>query len=69
MTFLILSPELYGAEGRSRRFGKGWEARLPLETPGIVKQVEEGCLHGAKELCWSHAALSDGAFALSIENA
>lgn len=44
-------------------------SRLHLEAPKLANQVEEERLRGAGVLCGNHAALSDGAFALNIENA
>lgn len=39
------------------------------KPPELANQVEEECLSGAGVMCCSHAELSDGAFALNIENA
>lgn len=48
---------------------KGLGSRPDLEAPELASQVEEEYLGRAGVMCCSHAALSDGVFALNIENA
>ena len=48
---------------------KGLGSRPDLEAPELASQVEEEYLRRAGVMCCSHAALSDGVFALNIENA
>lgn len=60
------SNEAAGGVGTSARTR---EAQARLGAPELVNEVEEGSLCGAAVMCCSHAALSDGAFALNIENA